>query len=56
MTLNEYLPLKQGLRPAAESSSRTVRTLNEYLPLKQGLRLNDDEKNSFQLVSMSIFH
>ena len=56
MTLNEYLPLKQGLRPAAESSSRTVRTLNEYLPLKQGLRLTTASANTLHNASMSIFH
>ena len=35
--LNEYLPLKQGLRLSNEESWGTLR-LNEYLPLKQGLR------------------
>ena len=36
--LNEYLPLKQGLRPLILSVSKMDELLNEYLPLKQGLR------------------
>ena len=37
-TLNEYLPLKQGLRLRKFSLKSYLRSLNEYLPLKQGLR------------------
>ena len=36
--LNEYLPLKQGLRLLI-ITKLSNNTLNEYLPLKQGLRL-----------------
>ena len=35
--LNEYLPLKQGLRPQVQTC-HNLNFLNEYLPLKQGLR------------------
>ena len=38
--LNEYLPLKQGLRRIRNSAERNAKWLNEYLPLKQGLRLH----------------
>ena len=38
VVLNEYLPLKQGLRPLADSLKSANASLNEYLPLKQGLR------------------
>ena len=37
-TLNEYLPLKQGLRHTRTRSLSSLTGLNEYLPLKQGLR------------------
>ena len=37
--LNEYLPLKQGLRLRHRYSYVRCFRLNEYLPLKQGLRL-----------------
>ena len=37
--LREYLPLKQGLRPALSGSMHDASILREYLPLKQGLRL-----------------
>ena len=36
--LNEYLPLKQGLRLIIARASLKRPDLNEYLPLKQGLR------------------
>ena len=36
--LNEYLPLKQGLRLHVTLSFALWFVLNEYLPLKQGLR------------------
>ena len=37
--LNEYLPLKQGLRLSLNTATRPSGSmLNEYLPLKQGLR------------------
>ena len=36
--LNEYLPLKQGLRLSFAPISVISIILNEYLPLKQGLR------------------
>ena len=36
--LNEYLPLKQGLRLWYLHGGDTGQSLNEYLPLKQGLR------------------
>ena len=38
--LNEYLPLKQGLRHNSvyEVCFWALNELNEYLPLKQGLR------------------
>ncbi|EGC19842.1 hypothetical protein HMPREF9141_1716 [Prevotella multiformis DSM 16608] len=36
--LNEYLPLKQGLRHHAHKRLGFFGLLNEYLPLKQGLR------------------
>ena len=38
LPLNEYLPLKQGLR-LYKISVHSHGRLNEYLPLKQGLRL-----------------
>ena len=36
--LNEYLPLKQGLRQHPLEGYQDEHHLNEYLPLKQGLR------------------
>ena len=36
--LNEYLPLKQGLRHISDVYVIVLSILNEYLPLKQGLR------------------
>ena len=37
--LNEYLPLKQGLRlHSVKDHLQMQNQLNEYLPLKQGLR------------------
>ena len=55
--LNEYLPLKQGLRlkPAIVLIPAAI-ILNEYLPLKQGLRLIELKKVLAKDVSMSIFH
>ncbi|EGC86269.1 hypothetical protein HMPREF9303_1355 [Prevotella denticola CRIS 18C-A] len=38
--LNEYLPLKQGLRLISKKQKNQKNILNEYLPLKQGLRLS----------------
>ena len=38
--LNEYLPLKQGLRLFLQPLLTIRLALNEYLPLKQGLRLH----------------
>ena len=55
--LNEYLPLKQGLRLRVLVPERTFGfRLNEYLPLKQGLRLNLVKVNVLPKSSMSIFH
>ena len=40
--LNEYLPLKQGLRHFFMNLAlHHFLALNEYLPLKQGLRLKN---------------
>ena len=50
MDLNEYLPLKQGLRPSPTAAALTG-SLNEYLPLKQGLRhlqLHENDEVSTQ--------
>ena len=57
-TLNEYLPLKQGLRlPPTPIFQQTTNPLNEYLPLKQGLRhLTTLKKTKNKTTSMSIFH
>ena len=38
INLNEYLPLKQGLRLEDTRANPCLILLNEYLPLKQGLR------------------
>ena len=43
--LNEYLPLKQGLRPT-KAAVISLLPLNEYLPLKQGLRLKPSSLSS----------
>ena len=57
MFLNEYLPLKQGLRQRNTRRRRVSPPLNEYLPLKQGLRLALKRVRLFQKAdSMSIFH
>ena len=54
--LNEYLPLKQGLRLPVVGFIH-LSCLNEYLPLKQGLRLFKSASIRFiSSTSMSIFH
>ena len=54
--LNEYLPLKQGLRLASLHNRSGLSSLNEYLPLKQGLRRLLNFLGRFISNSMSIFH
>ena len=48
--LNEYLPLKQGLRPdSVVCVEHLIEVqLNEYLPLKQGLRPQDSLRNQLR--------
>ncbi|EGC19843.1 hypothetical protein HMPREF9141_1717 [Prevotella multiformis DSM 16608] len=51
MGLNEYLPLKQGLRLLYISIKLGELNLNEYLPLKQGLRHLDLTPLRFSFVA-----
>ena len=37
-SLNEHIPLEQGLRLNTVHSVRTTLLLNEHIPLEQGLR------------------
>ena len=55
--LNEYIPLKQGLRPSRDALRMSSAYLNEYIPLKQGLRrLSVAILDKSYEPSMSIFH
>ena len=57
LALNEYLPLKQGLRLFTNLALHHFLAHNEYLPLKQGLRhLTTLKKTKNKTTSMSIFH
>ena len=56
-SLNEYLPLKQGLRHTNPYFLKNDFILNEYLPLKQGLRpVGSKHTAKVRNFSMSIFH
>ena len=38
MSVRDYLPLQQGLRPLSLLQTRQRREVRDYLPLQQGLR------------------
>ena len=52
----KYIPLQQGLRPAAKVLSEKLFAIIKYIPLQQGLRHNLQENAFSDLKSLSIFH